>query len=83
MPMGTGYTPDQMAAMGRTAPEGQPGAVPVATDANELLALLKSGRMPAEALIQLLAMLAGMGAEGGQMAPQEEGSPIEQAFGGQ
>ena len=78
MPAGVGYGAFQ-------EPEGIPDArgatfrddVPAGMDVGELL---RSGKIGAEELLQLVAMLAGMGQAPQSGGQSQGGAPVEQAF---
>lgn len=87
MPQGVGYPAGGMdLAMAARAAEGVPqeGAIPGGTSVNDLLAMLQSGQMDPAMLMQLLAVLSGMGPGFGAgapaAAPQAGASPIEAAM---
>lgn len=84
MPAGIGYGRQNALALTARAAQGipQPLAAPVGTPTvPDLLALLRSGQVSAEALLAFLSMLAGLGPGGVPQAPEAEApSEIEQAF---
>lgn len=87
-----GYSQNGLANINAGGGVGQTGGAPdmqgtdSPNDPHGILALIKSGRAPAEAIIKLLSLMAGIGAQGQQSQGQDqeqESSPIQQAFNGQ